>query len=195
MPHDRSALIDQLRAHLTKQRFVSVVIHDYCRSPEHFVDYLARRQIAVDAATPEHVSRYLRYAIREVPPASRPRTSAAVEIDMLGGNPRAVTPGAEAMASRGTASQLGRSLLSSPLSAICSEIRRRLADARVKPPGKCGGANLPHEPWPQREIRVSIPAREPDGIRLQALLRRDRRPARHHHNARRGEVAHGRAPA
>lgn len=65
MPHDRSALIDQLRAHLTKQRFDSVVIHDYCRSPEHFVDYLARRQIAVDAATPEHVSRYLRYAIRK----------------------------------------------------------------------------------------------------------------------------------
>ncbi len=55
MPGNRRALIDQLRAHLTQQQFDSVVIHNYCRSAEHFLDYLARRQIAVDAAMPDHV--------------------------------------------------------------------------------------------------------------------------------------------
>ena len=65
MPNDRSALIDQLRALLTQQRYNSVVIHNYCRSAEHFLEYLARRNIAVDAATPAQVSGYLRYAIRK----------------------------------------------------------------------------------------------------------------------------------
>ena len=40
MPHDRSALIDQLRAHLKQQRFDSVVIHNYCRSAGHFSNVL-----------------------------------------------------------------------------------------------------------------------------------------------------------
>jgi integrase/recombinase XerD len=65
MPHDCSALIDQLRELLAQQQYSSVVIHNYCRSAEHFVDYLARRKIAVDAATPDHVFRYLGYAIRQ----------------------------------------------------------------------------------------------------------------------------------
>jgi integrase/recombinase XerD len=65
MPHDRSALIDQLSAHLTQQRFDSVVTHNYCRSAEHFVEYLERRGIAAEAATPDHVSAYLRHAIRQ----------------------------------------------------------------------------------------------------------------------------------
>ena len=34
MPHDRSAVIEQLRAHLTQQQFNSVVIHSYCRNAE-----------------------------------------------------------------------------------------------------------------------------------------------------------------
>jgi integrase/recombinase XerD len=65
MPHDRSALIDQLRAHLTQQRFDSVVTHNYCRSAEHLVEYLERRGIAAEAAPPDHVSGYLRHAIRK----------------------------------------------------------------------------------------------------------------------------------
>ncbi len=77
MPHDRSALIDQLRALLTQQRYNSVVIHNHCRGAEHFLEYLARRDIAVEAATPAHVSGYLHYAIRKFrqrhghPPAPR----------------------------------------------------------------------------------------------------------------------------
>jgi len=63
VPHDRRALIDQLRALLTQQRYSSVVIHNYCRSAEHFLEYLAQRDIAVDAATPDHVSGYLGYAL------------------------------------------------------------------------------------------------------------------------------------
>src|SRR5260370_3394305 len=78
MPHDRSALSDQLRALLTQQRFNSVVVHNYCRSAEHFLEYLAQRDIAVGAATREHVSRP-RWP--ELPPASRSSASAA------GGNP------------------------------------------------------------------------------------------------------------
>ncbi|MFC1610287.1 tyrosine-type recombinase/integrase [Myxococcota bacterium] len=77
MSHDRSALIDQLREFLKQQRYSSVVIQNYCRSAEHFLEYLAQRDIAVDAATPDHVSRYLHYASRKFrqrhghPPARR----------------------------------------------------------------------------------------------------------------------------
>lgn len=63
-PHDRRALIDQLRALLTQQRYNPVVIHNQCRSAEHFLEYLARRDVAVAAATPDHVSTYLRHARR-----------------------------------------------------------------------------------------------------------------------------------
>jgi integrase/recombinase XerD len=65
MPNERSVLIDQLRELLTQQRYNSVVIHNQCRSAEHFLEYLARRSIAVDAVTPAQVSGYLRYAIRK----------------------------------------------------------------------------------------------------------------------------------
>ncbi len=77
MSHDRGALIDQLRAHLTEQRYSSVAVHNYCRGAEHFLEHLARRGIAVDAATPEYVSGYLHFAIRRFrqrqgrPPAPR----------------------------------------------------------------------------------------------------------------------------
>ena len=77
MAHDRCALIDQLRALLTQQRYNPLVIHNYCRSAEHFLEHLAQRDIAVDAATPDRVSGYLRYAIRKFrqrhghPPALR----------------------------------------------------------------------------------------------------------------------------
>jgi hypothetical protein len=54
MPHDRGALMIQLRALRTHQRFSSVVIHNYCRSAEHFLEHLAQRGVAVDAATPDH---------------------------------------------------------------------------------------------------------------------------------------------
>ena len=37
MPHDGRALIDQLRALLTQQRYSSVVIHNQCRGAEHFL--------------------------------------------------------------------------------------------------------------------------------------------------------------
>jgi hypothetical protein len=62
--HHRTALIHQLRAHLIQQRFNPVVIHNYCRGAEHFLEYLAQRNIAVDSARPELVSNYLNYALR-----------------------------------------------------------------------------------------------------------------------------------
>jgi integrase/recombinase XerD len=65
MPHDRSALIDQLRALLTKQRYNPVVIHNECRCAAYFLEYLVRWNVAVEAATPTHVSGYLHYAIRK----------------------------------------------------------------------------------------------------------------------------------
>ena len=77
MPHDRSALIDQLRAHLKQQRFDSVVIHNYCRSAGHFLTYLARRKTAVDTAKPDHVSSYLRFAAGDEGPARGWRLSRA----------------------------------------------------------------------------------------------------------------------
>jgi len=64
MPHYRRALIDQLRAHLTQQRYNLAVIHNQCRGAEHFLEYLARRNVAVDTATPDHVASYLNGALR-----------------------------------------------------------------------------------------------------------------------------------
>jgi integrase/recombinase XerD len=65
MPHDRSTLIDRLRALLTQQRYNSVAIDNQCRGAKHFLEYLAQRHLAVEAATPAHVSSYLRFAIRK----------------------------------------------------------------------------------------------------------------------------------
>jgi hypothetical protein len=63
MPYDRGAPIDQLRALLTQERYSSVVVHNQCWGAEHFLEYLARRDIAVEAATPAHVSGYLHYRV------------------------------------------------------------------------------------------------------------------------------------
>jgi integrase/recombinase XerD len=62
VPHHRSVLSDQLRALLTEQRFNPVVIDNYCRCADHFLEHLAQRSIAVGAVTPDHVSGYLQYA-------------------------------------------------------------------------------------------------------------------------------------
>lgn len=65
MSHHRSVLSDQLRALLSDQRFHPVVIHNYCRYAQDFLEYLAQRNIAVEAATPAHVSGYLHSALRK----------------------------------------------------------------------------------------------------------------------------------
>jgi hypothetical protein len=57
MPHELIVLIDQLRELLAQQQYNSVVIHNYCRSAECFLEYLARQGIAVDAATPQAAQR------------------------------------------------------------------------------------------------------------------------------------------
>jgi hypothetical protein len=41
-----------------------VVVHNYCRNADHFLCYLAEREIAVEAAAPAEVSKYLRAAVR-----------------------------------------------------------------------------------------------------------------------------------
>jgi integrase/recombinase XerD len=64
VPDNRKALIDQLRAHFTRQRYSPVVIHNQCRGAEHFLEYLAQRNVAVDSAMPNHVASYLNYALR-----------------------------------------------------------------------------------------------------------------------------------
>lgn len=59
-----SALLAQLRESLTQQRYSAMVVHNYCVNAEHFLHYLAQRQIAVEVATPADVLKYLRCAIR-----------------------------------------------------------------------------------------------------------------------------------
>jgi hypothetical protein len=60
MPHDRSALINQLRELLTEKRHDSVVIHNYCRSARHIFWHTGRgRRPPWDTAKPENVSSYL----------------------------------------------------------------------------------------------------------------------------------------
>jgi integrase/recombinase XerD len=41
-----------------------VVVDNYCRNADHFLCYLAEREIAVEAATPAEVSNYLRASVR-----------------------------------------------------------------------------------------------------------------------------------
>lgn len=64
MSHDHSALIAKFRETLTQQRYRPVVLHNYCRSADHFLRHLAERENAVEAATPAEVSNYLRAAVR-----------------------------------------------------------------------------------------------------------------------------------
>ena len=64
MSHDHSALIAKFRETLTQQRYRPVVLHNYCRSADHFLRHLAEREKAVEAATPAEVSNYLRAPVR-----------------------------------------------------------------------------------------------------------------------------------
>jgi integrase/recombinase XerD len=64
MPHGRDALIDQLRALPTDQRYSSIVVHKLLPECRHFLENLARREIAVEAATAAQVSQLSPYAIR-----------------------------------------------------------------------------------------------------------------------------------
>ena len=98
MPHDRSALIDQLRAHLTQQRYDSVVIHNYCRSAEHFLEYLAQRNIAVDSGKAGPRIQLPSLRPPAVPPASRSPTRAAMGINSSSRNPRTTAACAETVA-------------------------------------------------------------------------------------------------
>lgn len=56
-------LIDELRIVLTKQRYSSVVIGNYCAYARGFVEYLAQRNIKVAQVTEAQVAQYLQYAI------------------------------------------------------------------------------------------------------------------------------------
>ena len=64
MPHDHNVLIARFREFLTQQRYNAVVVHNYCRNADHFLQYLAQREIAIEATTPAEVSNYLRCAVR-----------------------------------------------------------------------------------------------------------------------------------
>lgn len=64
MSHDHGVLIAQLREFLTQQRYSTAVVHNYCRNAEYFLQYLAKREISVEVATPATVSKYLRCAVR-----------------------------------------------------------------------------------------------------------------------------------
>lgn len=117
------------------ERYNPVVVHNYCRCAEHFLAYLARPDIAADAAIPDHVSGYLRIRCAEVPRASRSPTSAAMGIDSSGGNPRAAAACAETMATRPASSaRLGRFAdryaTSTESGYMCSAVLRKRPSAR-----------------------------------------------------------------
>lgn len=64
MSHDHSALIAQFRKFLIQQRYNAMVVHNYCCNADDFLDYLDRRKISIEIATPTEVSNYLRCAVR-----------------------------------------------------------------------------------------------------------------------------------
>ena len=58
------ALVADLRDALSRRRYNPVVVHNYCRNAEHFLDYLEQQKIALEAVAPNDVSTYLRLAVR-----------------------------------------------------------------------------------------------------------------------------------
>jgi hypothetical protein len=50
MSHDHDVLTARFRDTLTQQRYSPVVVDNYCRNADHFLRYLAEREIAVEAA-------------------------------------------------------------------------------------------------------------------------------------------------
>ena len=77
MPHNPEILIAMLKEHLTQQRYNPVVVQNYCNYASQFLQYLEKRNIAVEEATPAHVSDHLRCAVQRYrrrrgrPPAER----------------------------------------------------------------------------------------------------------------------------
>jgi integrase/recombinase XerD len=63
MSNSDRKLITELRGVLTSQRYNPVVVGNYCAYARGFLDYLARRDIAVADVTAEQVALYLRHAI------------------------------------------------------------------------------------------------------------------------------------
>lgn len=60
-----SAMVALLRNALHQRRYSRVVVHNYCRNAQYFLDYLDQRKIALKTVTPNDVSSYLRLAIRQ----------------------------------------------------------------------------------------------------------------------------------
>ena len=98
MPHDRSALIDQLRAHLTQQRY---------RFSRHSQLLPERRAFSSVLGAAEDCRGYGKAGPRiqlpslrppAVPPASRSPTRAAMGIDSSSRNPRTTAACAETVA-------------------------------------------------------------------------------------------------
>lgn len=65
MPHGYGTLVAELKDALTRQRYNRVAVHNYCRNANHFLAYLAARNIALEAVTPIDVTNYLRFAVRQ----------------------------------------------------------------------------------------------------------------------------------
>lgn len=59
-----NALVVDLRDALSRRRYNPVVVHNYCRNAEHFLDYLEQQKIGLEAVAPNDVSTYLRLAVR-----------------------------------------------------------------------------------------------------------------------------------
>jgi integrase/recombinase XerD len=65
MPHGHDTLVAELKDALMRQRYNRVAVHNYCRNARYFLEYLAARKIALEAATPADVTAYLRFAVRQ----------------------------------------------------------------------------------------------------------------------------------
>ena len=57
-------LITKLAELLTRQNYSRVVVANYCRYAQAFLEYLAKRELLAATVTPREVAQYLRHAIR-----------------------------------------------------------------------------------------------------------------------------------
>jgi hypothetical protein len=99
VPHDRRALIDQLRGHPRQQRCYAVVIDNPMPGRQTLSRVPGRAERCSCSATPDHVASYLNNTLRR----SRGLPEAPCMKALLHRDPRAAESGGEVMASQTTA--------------------------------------------------------------------------------------------
>ncbi len=61
----RSALLAQLEGELAKERYNASISGQYLAAAGHFLDYLGKRHVPIEAVQPSHLTTYLKFALQQ----------------------------------------------------------------------------------------------------------------------------------